>query len=391
MTQNVVVLGSGYAGAGAIQTLESELDPDVNLTWISDVDYHLVLHESHRCIRDPTIQKKITIPVEDIKSQRTRFIQSKVTDIHIDERTVELEAHSTIDYDYLIVALGSQTAFFGIKGLDAHAYTLKSLDDAIDIHNAIQHAGRNATASKPAQIVVGGAGLSGIQTAGEIAGYRDDQETPLDIYLIEGLDQIFPGHDSEIQRSLRTRLEDIDVNIMTGEFIGEVDEENIYIGDETELDYDVLIWTGGVTGRDAVTDVDLDKDERSHRITAEMTFETEDERIFAIGDSALINQPGETPAPPTAEAAWDAAEHVGQNVARAMRDDSLESWTFESKGTAISIGEDAVAYDVSVLGLNPPVDTFGGVFARNLKKAIAARWIMSITGPRRALKAWPDM
>ena len=56
MTDDVVVLGSGYAGTGAIKKLESELDGEADLTWISDVDHHLVLHESHRCIRDPDIQ-----------------------------------------------------------------------------------------------------------------------------------------------------------------------------------------------------------------------------------------------------------------------------------------------------------------------------------------------
>ena len=387
MTDDVVVLGSGYAGAGAIKSLESEVGNDADITWISDVDYHLVLHESHRCIRDPSIQEKITIPIEDIKSPSTRFVQSEVVDIHTDERTVELADDSEVDYDYLLVALGSQTAFFGIDGLEEHAHTLKGLDDALGIHEDVKEAAREASQSDPAQVVVGGAGLSGIQSAGEIAEFRDDHRAPIDIHLVEGLDEIFPGNDPEVQGALRKRLEALDVNIMTGEFIGEVDEETVYIGDETELDYDVLLWTGGITGQDAVGDVDLEQDERNHRINTGMNFQTEDERVFAIGDCALIDQPGENPAPPTAEAAWEAADHIGKNMARAMRGQPLDDWTFKSKGTAISVGEDAVAHDVMFM----PMETFGGFLARNLKKAIAARWISSITGPGRAAKAWPDM
>ncbi|AQL41335.1 NADH dehydrogenase [Halorientalis sp. IM1011] len=387
MTDDVVVLGSGYAGAGAIKSLESEVGDDADITWISDVDYHLVLHESHRCIRDPSIQDKITIPVEDIKSPSTRFVQSEVEDIDTDDRTVELADDSAVDYDYLLVAIGSQTAFFGIDGLEEHAHTLKGLDDALGIHEDVKEAAREASQSDPAQVVVGGAGLSGIQSAGEIAEFRDDHRAPIDIHLVEGLDEIFPGNDPEVQGALRKRLEALDVNIMTGEFIGEVDEETVYIGDETELDYDVLLWTGGITGQDAVSDVDLEQDERNHRINTGMNFQTEDDRVFAIGDCALIDQPGENPAPPTAEAAWEAADHVGTNMARAMRGQPLEDWTFQSKGTAISVGEDAVAHDVKYM----PMETFGGFLARNLKKAIAARWIASITGPGRAAKAWPDM
>jgi NADH dehydrogenase len=387
MTETVVVLGSGYAGAGAVKSLESELGSDADVTWISDVDYHLVLHESHRCIRDPAIKEKITIPVEAIKSPGTRFLQAEVTAIDTDDRAIDLDDGSTVEYDYLVVGLGSRTAFFGIDGLAEHAHTLKSLDDALGIHDDVSDAARAASQSDPAQVVIGGAGLSGIQTAGEVAEYRDEHRAPIDIHLVEGLDEIFPNNDPDVQAALRKRLEKLDVNILTGEFIGEVDDETVYIGEDEELDYDVLVWTGGITGRDAVTDMNVEKDERNHRLNAESNFQTDDERVFAIGDCALIEQPGDNPAPPTAEAAWEAAGHVGRNVAREMRGQPLEDWTFKSKGTAISVGEDAVAHDVMLF----PIDTFGGFLARNLKKAIAARWINSITGPKRALSAWPDM
>lgn len=387
MTEQIVVLGSGYAGAGAIKSLESNLSTDVDLTWISDVGYHLVLHEAHRCIRDPTVRENITIPVEEIKSERTEFVQNRVIDIDVNDRVVTLADTTTVDYDYLVVALGSQTAFFGIDGLEEHALTMKSLDDALQIHDEMTAAIGDASESSPAQIVIGGAGLSGIQTAGEVAAYRDEKDAPIDVHLIEGLDEIFPGNDPEVQGALRRRLEDRDVNIKTGEFIGEVDEDVVYVGEDETLEYDVLVWTGGITGRDCIDGTNIEKDNRSHRLNAETNFQTANERVFAIGDCALIDQPDENPAPPTAEAAWDAAEQIGENIARHRRGQPLQNWTFTSKGTAISVGEDAVAHDVQYF----PVDTFGGFIARSLKKAIAARWISSITGPRNALKAWPHM
>jgi NADH dehydrogenase len=387
MTENVVVLGSGYAGAGAIKSLESELGSDADITWVSDVDYHLVLHESHRCIRDPSIQEKVKIPVEEIKRPSTRFVQGHVEDIDTADRTVHLADESTIDYDYLLVAIGSRTAFFGIEGLKEHAHTLKSLDDALGIHQDVKEAARAASQSDPAQVVIGGAGLSGIQTAGEIAEFRDEHRAPIDIHLVEGLDNVFPNNDPEIQGAIRKRLEKLGVNIKTGEFIGKVDAETVYIGDDEELDYDVLVWTGGITGRDCIQDVGVEKDDRSHRINTERDFQTDDERVFAIGDCALIEQHGDNPAPPTAEAAWEAADHVGKNIARQLRGQPLEEWNFKSKGTAISVGEQAVAHDVMFF----PIKTFGGFLARNLKKAIAARWIADVSSVSRAIKAWPDM
>ncbi|MBX0296889.1 NAD(P)/FAD-dependent oxidoreductase [Haloarcula nitratireducens] len=387
MAENVVVLGSGYAGAGAINSLEAELNGEADITWISDTEYHLVLHEAHRCIRNPDVQENITIPVQEIKRSSTTFLQDRVVGINTDTREVELTDNGSVKYDYLLIGLGSQTAFFGIEGLEEYAFTLKSLNDALAIHDEIQQVAREASQSEPAQIVIGGAGLSGIQTAGEIAELRDEYELPLDIHLVEGLDNVLPNSDPELQGALRKRLEARDIEIKCGEFIGEVDDETIYIGDETELSYDVLVWTGGITGRDCMQDTALEKHEHNHRIQSEGTFQTENERVFAIGDCALIEQPDEQPAPPTAQSAWQAADVAGENIARAIRGQPLKSWTHKDKGTVVSVGEKAVAHNV--LGL--PINTIGGAPAKVLKKGIAARWISDVSGMSRAAKAWPDM
>lgn len=389
MTEDVVVLGSGYAGTGAILSLQDELNGEADITWVSDVDHHLVLHEAHRCIRDPSIQEKITFPTEQVKAPDTRFVQGRVADVDPDERVVEMEDESEISYDYLVVGFGSQTAFFGIDGLEEYSLTLKSLDDALEIHDAVKNAAREASRSDPAQVVVGGAGLSGIQSAGEIAKFRDKHRAPIDIHLVEGLDNVFPNNDPVVQAKLAKLLEEAGVNVMTGEFIGEVDEETVYIGDDTELDYDVLLWTGGITGQDAAANTEVEQDDRSHRINSASTFQTSDDRIFALGDAALIEQGDDALAPPTAQAAWQAAEVVGENVARSVRGQPLKEWTHEDKGTLISVGDDAVAHDV--VGLKGLVETFGGPGAELLKKTVAARWISSVAGPVAAAKAFPDM
>jgi len=388
MTDDVVVLGSGYAGTGAVKRLESALDDEADITWISDVDHHLVLHESHRCIRDPEVREKITFDVAEIKSPSTRFVQGRVADIDADERSLTLEDGSTVDYDYLLIGVGSQTAFFGIEGLEEHSLTLKSLQDALDIHEAVTEAAREASRSDPAQVVVGGAGLSGIQSAGEIAEFRDKHRAPVDIHLVEGLDNVFPNNDPVVQAKLRKLLEEKDIEIHTGEFIGEVDDGTVYIGDERELDYDVLLWAGGITGQDAAETVEVNKDERSNRIEAASNFRTSDDRIFAIGDAALVEGADtDGPAPPTAQAAWQAAEVAGENIARAIRGQPLKEWRYDDKGTLISVGEKAVAHDVKGL----PVDTFGGPAAKALKKTVAARWIRKVNGFADAAKAFPDM
>jgi NADH dehydrogenase len=392
MVDQVVVLGAGYAGTGAIQRLEDRLD-DAELTWVSQTDHHLVLHESHRVIRDPAVRSDVAIPIDELKRPDTRFIEDQVTRIDTENQQVVLADREAVPYDYLLIAIGSQTAFYGIPGLEEHSLTLKSLDDALAIHEAVTAAAAEATASDPAHVVVGGAGLSGIQSAGEIAALREEANLPIEISLVEGLDSVFPPGDAPLQHRLADMLAERDIQIMTGGFIGEVDAETIYVGaleDEegyaSELDYDVLLWTGGITGQDALEETDVATDERSNRIECTATFETDRERIFAVGDTALVEQ-GEEPAPPTAQAAWNAADVAADNLARRMADQPLKTWTYEDKGTLISIGDEAVAHGVDAL----PVETFGGLPAETLKKIVATRWIADISSLGRAVRAWSDM
>ena len=393
MTDHVVVVGGGYAGTGAVQAFDEAIAPgEAELTWINEDDYHLVLHEVHRVIRDPSVESKVTIPIDELKPRGTNFLQGRVTDVDTDDRVVELRGGDAVEYDYLLVAVGTQTDFYGIDGLEEHSLTLKGVDDAREIHEAVTEAVAAATTENPAEVVVGGAGLSGIQTAGEVAEYRDEHRAPIDVTLVEGLDEVFPGNDPEVQGELRERLEDADVEILTGEFISAVDAETVSLGggeDEspTELSYDVLVWTGGITGQDELADAGVEQDERSNRIHAESDFRTSDDRVFCIGDSALIDQGEDDPAPPTAQAAWQAADVAGKNLAHAVRGAPLQSWRHEDKGTLISVGEEAIAHDVQGI----PVGTFGGLPAKLLKKGVASRWIASITGVGRAVDAWSDM
>ena len=394
MPTRVVVLGAGYAGTGAVKTIERTAPDDVELTWIADVDYHLVLHEVHRVIRDPAVADDIAIPIEEVSTGDTEFIRAAVTGIDTAGQTVQLD-DATVEYDYLLVAIGTGTAFYGIDGLDEHAFELKSLADAQAIHTAMVDAATAATPRAPAEVVIGGAGLSGIQTAGEVAAYRDAHAAPLSITLIEGLDEVFPGSDPTLQGALRRRLEDRGVGILTGEFISSVDADAVTVGEGDAAEtvpYDVLVWTGGITGRPPAETAAVEQDERSHRFTVDATFQTSDPRVFAVGDAAIIDQPEDDTAPPTAQAAWQAADVAGENLVRAIEGRELRVWRFNDHGTVISVGDDAVAHDIEmpVIG-SVPAGTFGGVLARNLKKVIAARWISDVASYGRAMRAWSSL
>ena len=381
MSERVVVLGGGYAGTTAVKRLEQELS-DAELTWVSREEYHLVLHEVHRAIRDPSVGDQITIPIEDIAAPSTGFVNAEVVDVDTAARRIDLDDGRELEYDYLLVALGSRTAFYGIPGMAEHALTLKSLDDAEAIHRAVAEAAREATPEEPAQVAIGGAGLSGIQSAGEVATYRDEEGAPIEVTLIEALDEIMPGQDPELQRAVREKAEAADIEILTGDPIVEATDEAIHFDEGESLDHDVFVWAGGVTGQDALDGADLSKNH--NRVETDATFQSTDERVFAVGDTAIIEQGDDEVAPPTAQAAWQAAEVAAENLVAAMNGQPLDTWTYEDKGTLVSVGEEAVAHDV----VGVPITTFNSYPAKFLKKMVAARWIADASSWRRALRAW---
>lgn len=380
MSVRVVVLGAGYAGCTAVRALERRLD-DAELTWISEADHHLVLHEVHRVIADPSAAASLTIPVGTIKASDTTFVRGRVTGLDVEGRQVELEGGDTLAYDYALVALGSDTAFYGIPGMADHAHTLNSLDDALDINRAVATAGEAASRDEPARVIVGGAGLSGIQVAGELAELRNRRDLPVEVTLVEALEEVLPGADPVLQRRIRGLLEEHDIRVVTDDAITEVGPEEVSFGSGETLPADVLVWTGGITGRAALSDVTVKNDHR--RLRTDRTFQTSDDRVYAVGDAAVVGLDGGA-APPTAQAAWDGAEVAAANVARSVAGRDPELWNYHDKGTLISIGRDALAYGV----WPAPVSTFGGRPAALLKKMVAARWIASVSSWRRATAAW---
>lgn len=372
MSQAVVVVGAGYAGVAAVKALE-RAQAGVDITWISADPHHEIKHEIHRIVRSPGLADGLAVPVEAIAGAGTEFRQGRMTAVHPDDRTVELAGGEQVEYDYLVLTVGARTAFYGIPGLEDHALLLERIDDALAIHECIR--GIDAP-----QVVIGGAGLSGVQTAGEVATFAPRA----DVTVIEALDTVLPKTTPSLQRAVAGELASQGIETRTGAPIVEATESTVVLDGEEEIPYDVLVWTGGIAGRDVEHQDRLD--EQRHRLAVDRTLRTNDERIFACGDAAVIEQPDGI-APPSAQAAWQAAPVAADNVLAAIRGETLSEWTFADKGTLVSIGDRAFGQDV----IGVPVSTFDGVTAVTLKKLVAARWIKDVASYRRALSLWRSL
>lgn len=372
MSHDVVVIGAGYAGVSAVEAFE-RASLDIDLTIISDEAHHEVKHEIHRIIRSPDLADDLAIPVETIVGPRTAFRQAHVTGIDPESQEVRLDDGGPVEYDYLLVTVGAQTAFYGIPGLEEHAVLLERVDDAVQIHEAI-------TSLASPRVVVGGAGLSGIQAAGEI----HEMDANADLTIVEALDDVMPRAPAALQRAVGTAIEERGIRVQTGASIVEATESAVQFEEEDPIPYDVLIWTGGLTGREIEIADGVERER--NRFATDRQLRTSDERIFACGDAAAIEQP-DGYAPASAQAAWQAAPVAARNVLADIQNRPLAEWTYNDRGTLVSVGEEAFAHDVSGV----PISTFGSIPAKLLKKIVAARWIADAGSYRRAIGLWPAL
>ena len=331
----VVVLGAGYAGIVVADRLEASLPEDVELVVVDEHDYHLVQHELHRVIRRPGLADDVCVPLSDI-FDRARVEQGRVSDVDRDGRVVEFADGRTLDYDVAAVCLGAETAYYGLPGVEEHSLPLKRLPDAEAIRSRFE-----TVLDSGGTAVVGGAGLSGVQTAGELAAFAREEGAvgTVDVVLLEQEGQVAPTFPPKFQEAVREELEREGVDVRTGVTVTGATEDAVETVDGS-IPADLFVWTGGIQGPDA-----LDGERPSVR--ADLTV---DDHTVVVGDAARVVDAEGSAVPASAQTAVREAEVAARNVASLVADrhdgdfrPRLQRYTFESPGWLVSVGDGAVA------------------------------------------------
>ncbi|MFB6304613.1 MAG: NAD(P)/FAD-dependent oxidoreductase [Haloferacaceae archaeon] len=358
----VAVLGAGYAGLTLARRLEDLLPSAADLVVVDESATHLVQHELHRLIRRPDLVDAVTVPLSEALD-RAAVRRARVEGIDRDARTVRLD-DGTLDYDYAADCLGARTAFYGLPGVEEHAVPLKRVDHARRVREAALDGGR---------LVVGGAGLSGIQVAGELAALAREEGLDADVHLLEQETAVAPAFPENFQRAVRGELEDRDVTVRTDATVTEATDEAVVLTDG-EVPYDAFVWTGGIRGPDA-TGGDRPVVRGDLRL---------DRRTFALGDAARVVDADGEAVPASAAAAVRQARVAATNLARLVEHDlggdgfdpRLEPYRFDVPGWIVSVGDGAVAQ------LGPTV--LRGKPARAMKATVGAGHLGSVGAIERA-------
>jgi NADH dehydrogenase len=248
-TKNIVILGGGFGGIACALTLEklmrkkTSLLEEFNLFLIDKKNYHLYapfLYEvATTSPEDGSLldfKKIIAIPIpEIINGKKIEFNRRKIVDIDPKGKNVYLEGSAPLPYEYLVLAFGAEPAYFGIPGVRDHAHSLKWLDDAIHIRDAIRKKFDQKNPGETLSILIAGGGTTGVEVASELVGYikklnrKTNQNIRSDITLIEGASTVLPGFDDWVVKKSTKRLRMIGIHLELGRMVSRLDDQIAYI------------------------------------------------------------------------------------------------------------------------------------------------------------------
>ena len=368
-----MILGGGFAGVECARQLESEFgdNSEIELVMISEDNFLLFTPMLPQVASGMIETRHIVLPIRTI-CQKTKFYEGRIKNIDPFGKLVNLwgtgdKRSVSIHYDFLVVALGSETNFFGMADVEKNAYTMKTLNDAVVLRNRIIDMLEQAeNETNPIlrksflNFVVAGGGFAGIETAGELMDlildarkhYPNIHKDDLKVIVIEALPMILPGFNEKLAEfakqkliergidiKLQTAITSFDGNEVTTKLLDQNPKDSV---DESKVDSIItktLIWTAGVTPVNTIKRSML-KTDRGKVIINDYLEVQDFPGVFAIGDCALfLNPETKRPYPPTAQIAEAQAKTAAKNLTALIKNSEKEKFEYHSKGQMAIIGK----------------------------------------------------
>ena len=374
MKTRIVILGGGFAGVECAKQLEKGLrgNSDTEITLVSE-DNFLLFTPMLPQVASGTIQtRNIVVPIRTI-IKKARFYEARVKNIDPATRKVSLwgtpEKHGVVlDYNYLVVALGSETNFFGMSDLENNAFRMKTLNDAVTVRNRVidmleqaDNEADEATRRSLLTFVIVGGGFAGIETAGELRDllvdatkyYPNVSREDVVVIVLEALPAILPGFSEKLAKFTLDKLVGGGIQIRLKTAVTRFDGSEVEIKGEdgTEsIQTKTLIWTAGVTPVNTIKR-SVFKTDRGKIMVDDYLEADGYPGVFAAGDCALSIDPStERPYAPTAQLAEAHAKSIAANLNAVINGQPKKKFVYVPRGQMAVIGKrTAIA---SVFGMN---------------------------------------
>ncbi|MCL4178471.1 MAG: NAD(P)/FAD-dependent oxidoreductase [Verrucomicrobia bacterium] len=402
---HVVVLGAGFGGLTFCQAFRH---PSARITCVDRQNHHLfqpLLYQVATAgLSAPDIAEPIRTILADHRNVSVRF--DTVREVHLADREVVLDG-GRLHYDYLVLALGGVTSYFGHPEWAECAPGLKTLDDALAIRRNVLLAFERAenepdpvARQRLMTIAVVGGGPTGVELAGAFAelsrhvlrrDFRQIDPTQARIVLIEATPRILSHLPERLSTSARRHLERLGVEVLTSAPVKQMTHGRMELEGGMTIAADTMIWAAGVRAHPVTASLGVELDRAGRvKVNPDLSVPGHPE-VFAIGDLALVLNPRGQPVPGVSPAAMQMARHVARIVTRELADlsraNSLAArpaFTYVDKGTMATIGRSAAVAKIGALELTGYLAWIGWLFVHLIfligfdnRLSVLLQWIYS--------------
>lgn len=361
--KKVLILGGGFGGINVLRKIQKSFRNNVNvrISLVSKDNFLLYTPMLPQVASGLLHATDITIPIRRLCKQ-AEFYQAHVSAIDLEQklvtitRTFDGKVHA-LEYDYLVLALGSDTNFFGNENIKKYSFGIKTVEDAIAIRNQVISMLENAAQTSPGEFqkklmtftVIGG-GFAGVETMGEINQlvresvknfYPSISQDKINMVLVTSENCILPEVGEKLGRAAREYLESVGARVLTNTKAIDASESYVELDNGEKISCFTLIWAAGVRVDPVITELKCRHD-KSGRVQVDRYLRVLDHPdVFALGDCAsIINPATGKPYPPTAQNAVHESNTVSENLKRTINGkEDLKEFIFRSKGMMTTLGK----------------------------------------------------
>ena len=354
-TPHVVIIGAGFGGLNVAKQLK---DASVRITMIDRHNYHLFQPLLYQIAIAGLLPSQIAYPIRTIfrKQKNLTFQMGEVTEINLGAHYVKLNG-SVIAYDYLVVAVGAETNYFGMETIRQEGFEVKDIQKAIKTRNHLlemfEQADHEADAEKRRSLltfVVAGGGPTGVETAGALAELishvmgKDHPDLDLNearVLLIEASDYLISFYPDELRRATYRLLKDKKVEILLGTKLVDFDGQSVTLGDGSKIATQTLIWTAGIKASPVLASLGVDQ-AAAGRVRVESTLQIPGHpEVFVLGDAAYLPDESGQPWPMLSTVAIQQGKAAAANIKRIIKGEPLRAFHYKDPGLLATIGRNA--------------------------------------------------
>jgi NADH:ubiquinone reductase (H+-translocating) len=373
--KKILIVGGGFGGLKLARKLNNH--PGFEITLIDKVNYHQFQPLFYQVATAGLDASNISFPLRKV-FHRSKNVHIRITELIkiLPEANKVLTGIGEMEYDFLVLATGADTNFFGNVQLQSHAFPMKSTVEALQLRQRLLQNVEDALSvndplalSGLLSIVVVGGGPTGVEVSGALAemkryvlpkDYPELDFSHMQIYLLEGAGKTLGAMSEKSSAQSQRYLEKLGVKVMTNTLVKDYDGKNVTLQDGNTITAHTLIWAAGIKGN-VPAGIDPQLVTRGNRIKVDRMNKVQGfDNIFAIGDLAYM----ETPLypnghPQVAPAAMQQAAFVAENLKRLERKSTkFVEFEYYDKGAMATVGRNLAVVDVPKPKLH-----FGGFLA----------------------------